>query len=71
MTQQPDAAWVEAARTAAAEAYEALGPMVEIKLELPLVTKADAAATNSRDHSFLDSLERREHLDATFLAHAQ
>lgn len=71
MTQKPKAAWVEAARIAAANAYEALGPMVDLELDLPLVAKADAAATNSRDHSFLDSLERREHLDATFLAHAR
>lgn len=71
MSFEPDPAWVEAARIAAAEAYEALGSSMDIELHLPLVAKGDAAATNSRDHSFLDSLERGEHLNATFLLHAQ
>lgn len=72
MTNQPETAWVEAARIAAAKTHAALGAVMEsIQLDIPLVSEAEAAATNSLDRSFLDYLKNGEHLTERFLANAR
>ncbi|WP_395391526.1 hypothetical protein WBP07_12800 [Novosphingobium sp. BL-8A] len=71
MTNQPEQAWVEAARTAAQRTYESLGDMTHLDLGLQVVDKEDATGTNSLDRDFLDYLVSGKHLTDSFLANAQ
>lgn len=72
MTNQPETAWVEAAKNAADRTTARLGREMEsIDLGLKIVGAADAAGTNSADSSFLDYLARGEHLNGGFLANAR
>jgi hypothetical protein len=71
MTDQPQAAWVEAARIAAERTYEALAPMEQVDLHLQIVSENEATTTNSVDKEFLDYLGRGDHLTADFLAGAK
>lgn len=70
MTNQPETAWVEAAQSAAARAFKALGSMEQLDLGLSLVSEDEAESTNSADGSFLDYLNQGGHLNANFLANA-
>jgi len=72
MTDQPNSAWVEAARIAGAKTHDALGPVMDgLQLEIEVVSEAEAAGTNSLDRSFLDYLKNGEHLSDGFLANAR
>lgn len=72
MTNQPEAAWVEAAREAAGRTFEVLGSMDRDDLDLKLSPLDCAKGTNSADSSFLDYLKNGEHLrNGEFLANAR
>jgi hypothetical protein len=71
MTNQPEAAWVEAAREAANRTYDALGSIDDIALPLDIVKEEEATGTNSLDTAFLDYLASGAHLTDRFLANAQ
>lgn len=67
---QPDPAFAEAAKKAADKAFEALSAMEPVDLNLELIDKADAVATNSADDDCLDFLLRGEHLNGPYLEDA-
>ena len=71
MSNQPDAAWVEAAQKAADRTYDALAGMGDFDLNLQLVNEDEALTTNSVDKDFLDYLARGDHLNEKFLSGAK
>ena len=71
MSNQPDAAWVEAAKEAADRTLSALEQMGHVDLELQIVDENDASSTNSVDDEFLDYLAAGRHLTDRFLSGAK
>lgn len=71
MDNQPDTAWVEAAREAADRVFSAIESINDADLDLKLTSLETVKGTNSADSSFLDYLSRGEHLKGSFLANAR
>jgi hypothetical protein len=71
MSNQPEAAWVEAARIAASELCESFAAMGDYNLELPPITENPASQVNSEDTQFFQKLVNGDYFNENFLAYAE
>jgi hypothetical protein len=71
MSNQPEAAWVEAARIAAEHLQASFSAMEDYGLDIPPIVKTATDFTNSEDPEFFEALVRGDYFDQNFLADAE